>query len=397
MSRSELENFIITKEQELDNLRSAIANGENVPFSKLVKIEDEIEDAESELEQLAELERDDNSGSNLENARTREKIKEYEIDEQDVLEANRIKEEQEKDLEEVQTQEEQEQQENEEALTEELENTDDSSPKFTLAQWENRTGINIVPDDYIRQKYSKDLTEEQFKEILKNENVPKIIQEPGLAENYLKTPEDWASVKTSKSAIDQAIRSGNFPTEVNEESYILLEYNKDKIMDEHEDRNEDGYGKIDEEDIYGKASKGSGAEKEIKDSNGSGFEEEIKDSAETKDDDIKANENAQESIIEQIAKNYLKIKGVEANIAMASQIVGMAKSMGYMDMSTIDIEQLAPLIDSNLDSLSDDTAKSDFDKISRNMVHDLEHPELEEEHEINEEEQMPGIPRKIQY
>ncbi len=385
MSRSELENFIITKEQELDNLRAAIANGEDVSFSKLVEVEEEIEDAESELEQLAELERDDNSGSNLENARTREKIKEYEIDEQDVLEANRIKEEQEKDLEEVQKQEEQEQQENEEALTEELENTDDSSLKFTLAQWENRTGINIVPDDYIRQKYSKDLTEEQFKEILKNENVPKIIQEPGLAENYLKTPEDWASVKTSKSAIDQAIKSGNFPTEVNEESYILLEYNQDKIMDEHEDRNDDGYGKIDEEDIYGKASKGSG------------FEEEIKDSSETKNEDIEANENAQESIINQIAEEYLTIQGVNAAVVLVPQLVEMAESMGYMDMSTIDIEQLAPLIDSNLDSLSDDTTKSDFDKISRNMVHDLEHPELEEEHEINEEEQMPGMPRKIQY
>lgn len=385
MSRSELENFIITKEQELDNLRAAIANGEDVSFSKLVEVEEEIEDAESELEQLAELERDDNSGSNLENARTREKIKEYEIDEQDVLEANRIKEEQEKDLEEVQKQEEQEQQENEEALTEELENTDDSSLKFTLAQWENRTGINIVPDDYIRQKYSKDLTEEQFKEILKNENVPKIIQEPGLAENYLKTPEDWASVKTSKSAIDQAIKSGNFPTEVNEESYILLEYNQDKIMDEHEDRNDDGYGKIDEEDIYGKASKGSG------------FEEEIKDSSETKNEDIEANENAQESIINQIAEEYLTIQGVNAAVVLVPQLVEMAESMGYMDMSTIDIEQLAPLIDSNLDSLSDDTTKSDFDKISRNMVHDLEHPELEEEHEINEEEQMPGMLRKIQY
>lgn len=385
MSRSELENFIITKEQELDNLRAAIANGEDVSFSKLVEVEEEIEEAESELEQLAELERDDNSGSNLENARTREKIKEYEIDEQDVLEANRIKEEQEKDLEEVQKQEEQEQQENEEALTEELENTDDSSLKFTLAQWENRTGINIVPDDYIRQKYSKDLTEEQFKEILKNENVPKIIQEPGLAENYLKTPEDWASVKTSKSAIDQAIKSGNFPTEVNEESYILLEYNQDKIMDEHEDRNDDGYGKIDEEDIYGKASKGSG------------FEEEIKDSSETKNEDIEANENAQESIINQIAEEYLTIQGVNAAVVLVPQLVEMAESMGYMDMSTIDIEQLAPLIDSNLDSLSDDTTKSDFDKISRNMVHDLEHPELEEEHEINEEEQMPGMPRKIQY
>lgn len=385
MSRSELENFIITKEQELDNLRAAIANGEDVSFSKLVEIEDEIEDAESELEQLAELERDDNSGSNLENARTREKIKEYENDEQDVLEANRIKEEQEKDLEEIQKQEEQEQQENEEALAEELENTDDSSPKYTLTQWENRTGINIVPDDYIRQKYSKDLTEEQFKEILQNENVPKIIQEPGLAENYLKTPEDWASVKTSKSAIDQAIRSGNFPTEVNEESYILLEYNKDKIMDEHEDRNEDGYGKIDEEDIYGKAS------------NGSGFEEEIKDSSETKDEDIKANEKAQESIINQIAEEYLTIQGVNAAVVLAPQLVEIAESMGYMDMANIDIEQLAPLIDSNLDSLSDDITKGDFDKISRNMVHDLEHPELEEEHEINEEEQMPGMPRKIQY
>lgn len=99
MSRSELENFIITKEQELDNLRTSIANGEDVPFSKLVNLEEEIENAESELEKLAELERDDNSGSNLENARTREKVKEYEIDNEDELEANRIRDEQEKALE----------------------------------------------------------------------------------------------------------------------------------------------------------------------------------------------------------------------------------------------------------------------------------------------------------
>lgn len=379
MSRSELENFIITKEQELDNLRTSIANGEDVPFSKLVDLEEEIENAESELEKLAELERDDNSGSNLENARTREKVKEYEIDNENELEANRVREEQEKTLEETQKQEEKEEQ-NE---VEELENTDDSSPKFTLTQWENKTGIDIVPDDYIRQKYSKELTEEEFKQILQNENVPKIIQEPGLAEEYLKTPEDWNSVKTSKSAIDQAIKSGNFPTEVNEKSYILLEYNKDKIMDEHEDKDDDGYGKIDEEDIYGK------------NQNGSGFEEEITDSFETKVEDEK---EVQDSIIEQIAKDYMKIKGAEATIAMADQVVQMAMSMGYMNTQNIEtaMAQVAPLVASVITQENEEIPKSDFDKISRGLSYDLEHPYQEEEHEIEEEEPMPGMPRKIQ-
>lgn len=382
MSRSELENFIITKEQELDDLRTAIANGENVPFSKLVEIEEEIEDAESELEKLAELERDDNSGSNLENARTREKVKEYEIDNEDELEANRIREEQEKALEETRKEEEKEEQEQEKNEAAELENSEDSSPRFTLTQWENKTGIDIVPDDYIRQKYSKELTEEEFKQILQNENVTKIIQEPGLAEEYLKTSEDWASVKTSKSAIDQAIRSGNFPTEVNEESYILLEYNKDKIMDEHEDRNDEGYGKIDEEDIYGN------------ETNDSDFEEEIKDSSETREEDEK---EVQDSIIEQVAKDYMKVKGAEATIAMTDQVVEMAKSMGYVNAPNIETleAQVAPLVASVITQENEEIPKSDFDKISRGMSYDLEHPYQEEEHEM-EEEPMPGMPRKIQ-
>lgn len=382
MSRSELQNFIITKEQELDDLRKAIANGEDVPFSKLVKIEDEIEDAESELEKLAELERDDNSGSNLENARTRVKVKEYEIDNEGELEANRIHEEQEKTLEETRKEEEKKEKQ-EKSGNEELETQDDSSPKFTLTQWENKTGINIVPDDYIRQKYSKELTEKEFKQILQNENVPKIIQEPGLAEQYLKTPEDWASVKTSKSAIDQAVRSGNFPAEVNEESYILLEYNKDKIMDEHENRNEEGYSKIDEEDIYGK------------NSNGSGFEEEIKDSSETIEEEEK---EVQDSIIGQVTKEYMKIKGAEATVAMANQVVQMAMSMGYMNTQNIEtaMAQVVPLAASAISQENEEIPKNDFDKISRGLSYDLEHPYQEEEHEIEEEEPMPGMPRKIQ-
>lgn len=383
VSRSELQNFIITKEQELDDLRTAIANGENVPFSKLVEIEDEIEDAESELEKLAELERDDNSGSNLENARTRVKVKEYEIDNEGELEANRIREEQEKTLEETRKEEEKKE-EQEKNGNEELETQDDSSPKFTLTQWENKTGINIVPDDYIRQKYSKELTEEEFKQILQNENVPKIIQEPGLAEQYLKTPEDWASVKTSKSAIDQAVRSGNFPTEVSEESYILLEYNKDKIMDEHENKDEEGYGKIDEEDIYGK------------ETNNSGFEEEIKAPPEAIEEDEK---EVQDSIIEQVAKEYMKIKGAEATVVMTDQVAQMAMSMGYMNAQNIvamGAAQVVPLVASAISQENEEIPKSDFDKISRGLSYDLEHPYQEEEHEIEEEEPMPGMPRKIQ-
>lgn len=379
MSRSELQNFIITKEQELDDLRKAIANGEDVPFSKLANLEDEIEDAESELEKLAELERDDNSGSNLENARDREEIKEIEIDNENELEAIRLREEQEKALEETQNQ---KQEKEEQSQIEGLENIDDSSPKFTLSQWESKTGIDIVPDDYIRQKYSKELTEEEFKQILQNENVPKIIQEPGLADEYLKTSEDWDSVKTSKSAIDQAIRSGNFPMEVNEESYILLEYNKDKIMDEHEDKDDEGYGKIDEEDIYGK------------EANNSEFEEEIEDPYETKEKDEK---EVQDSIIEQVAKEYMKIKGTEATIVMTDQVVQMAMSMGYMNTQNIEtvMSQVAPLVASAISQENEEIPKSDFDKISRGMSYDLEHPYQEEENEI-EEELTPGMPKKIQ-
>lgn len=49
MLHSELENFIFSKTRELQDLQKAISMGEDVEIGKLVKLQNEINDAESEL------------------------------------------------------------------------------------------------------------------------------------------------------------------------------------------------------------------------------------------------------------------------------------------------------------------------------------------------------------
>lgn len=118
--------------------------------------------------------------------------------------------------------------------------------KLTLTDWQRRAGIEIVPDDYIRFKNSKFLTEQEFRDILQYENVPKIVREPGSAEKFLKTQDDWNSMRTSMDTLKQAIRRGDFPKEVDDNDYILLQYSKDEIRDET------GDGRIGWEDIDAK-------------------------------------------------------------------------------------------------------------------------------------------------
>ena len=57
-------------------------------------------------------------------------------------------------------------------------------------------------------------------EVLDKENVPKIIREPGRAESFLKSDEDWRAVETSDSSLREAIEAGNIPTNVDNDDYI---------------------------------------------------------------------------------------------------------------------------------------------------------------------------------
>ncbi len=123
--------------------------------------------------------------------------------------------------------------------------------KLTIAEWEKKSGIRALSWGGLEnKKYS----EEEFRcEVLGQSDRVYLIQDPSSAESFMKDNEaGWKSVMTSKSTIDMAIRSNNFPIDdINDDSYILMPNNK-KI----EDRDNDG--DIDKNDIYGRQPKDIG-------------------------------------------------------------------------------------------------------------------------------------------
>ena len=88
-------------------------------------------------------------------------------------------------------------------------------------------------------------------EVLDKENVPKIIREPGRAESFLKSNEDWRAVETSDSTLRAAIDSGGIPTNIDNDDYIKRQYGDGKadVRDNDKDPKQDGYGKIDRDDV----------------------------------------------------------------------------------------------------------------------------------------------------
>lgn len=371
MTRQELQDFIKSKEDELAELRILSANGEDIPLGKIHELEDEIEEAESELEKIAELEGDYDSGTNLSNA-----IEEHEEDLDDVEPSqpddgeellNHIQQkEQEKELDE-EIDETKEAQELDENLEQEI-SIDDGKARYTLTAWQIKTGIEIVPDDYIRRKYDKYLTEEDFKDILANENVPKIIQEPGSAEKYLKSAEDWDSVRTSKSALEQAILSGNFPVDVNDESYILLQYDKDTIRDYDNDKDDPSYAVIDKKDIYGTIDEEQSYEEE---------EKEVEEATEKEDN----------AIVGELAKSYINGKlAVKAKDALE-----LAKKVVVAAVLEAQGPMVASVVGKGIDVV-EKVGKAAFEKIHGTMGHDVEHPEIEEPGEEIETDDFGEIP-----
>ena len=134
---------------------------------------------------------------------------------------------------------------------EEIEPQNDGERRLTLLDWQKESGVELLPDDAIKKKYDKFLTREEFMAILDTENVPKIIREPGRAESFLKSDEDWRAVETSDSSLREAIESGNIPTNVDNDDYIKRQYGDGKadVRDNDNNPNQDGYGKIDKDDV----------------------------------------------------------------------------------------------------------------------------------------------------
>ena len=353
MTRQELSNFIKTKEAELDELRTASANGEVVDFGKMSRIEVEIEDANNELEKMAELEGEYESGSNLAKAQ-----QEYE-DQEDDIEESQIQ-----DIREIQIEEEQKQDKGEFTLT--------------ITDWQIKTGIEIIPDEYIKQRYDKYLTEEEFKDILANENVPKIIKEPGKAEVFLKTPEDWESVRTSMSSLEEAIRNNNFPIDVNDQSYILLQYDKDKIRDEHKDKDENGYAQIDDEDIHG-ISENDDARENVEE------EQRLEEEANSQDET-----GTLWNKIKIGLKNGMKIVAAKEMLEAAKDIATIA--------GVVSPEVKVAAVALSVIEKGAEVGKQAFDKISNELNRDLNNPnplEANEQEQDIEEEPLPGFDRKI--
>lgn len=388
-SIAELEHDIRTLEEKLSELTSA----EEPNFGEITKLQDLLDEKENALEELT-TEMAQNSGVDFEKAQKDEienqdyeeeervrqeeetkRIQEIEMEEREKEELAAREEEEKEELEREQEKEQEQEQEQEQEIS------SDGETRHTLTDWQLKTGIDIIPDEYIQQKYGKHLTEQEFKDILRNENVPKVIKEPGAAENYLKSADDWDNVRTSISALEQAIRSGNFPVDVNDASYILLEYDKDTIQDEHEDKDEDGYGKIDEEDIYGAIDQEEREKEE---------EKKLRDYIEQDAE----NDSLLSELQAYVLKGMLAVRA-KAALELAKEAMKEIGSASIKSMSAA-----APLVASLAARGCDfavDVGKSAFEKIKRTLENDLENPVPPLENDMDEKEEewepQPGMPR----
>ena len=121
----------------------------------------------------------------------------------------------------------------------------------TFEQWEEYSGVRIIPDEVIREQYDKYLTREEFLTILNNEFAPKVVVESGKAEKFLKSPEEWACLRTNAEVLQDVIdkNGGKLPVDVNQESYILVSKSNDIVRDKDND------GEFDKEDVVAQDNK----------------------------------------------------------------------------------------------------------------------------------------------
>lgn len=343
LSRTELEKKMCGLEAQIDDLRNAAANGNEINLGEIEKLQSELDLLN---EELSEMERNDGGIA----PKTEDEINEItNNDEKDELEKARKQEEQEKN-EKEKMEKEHEQQENDEQKDqekkekeekelpkdkdEEVAPQNDGERRLTLLDWQKESGVELLPDDAIKKKYDKFLTREEFMEVLDKENVPKIIREPGRAESFLKSDEDWRAVETSDSSLREAIEAGNIPTNVDNDDYIKRQYGDGRadVRDNDENPNQDGYGKIDKDDVN-EAVGHEDDEKEVEDEKA-----------------VNAKENNEEK--EEEKENV----SAELGAAMIDEVIG-------------------------------DVSKSEVDKVSGTLSYMMRNPLKELENEINEREE----------
>lgn len=243
LSRSELEKKIGGLEAQIAELQNAALKGNEINLDEIAKLQNELELLNDELDEMTR------SDGDVE-PKTKVKIKEYTIDDDKENMEQNVREQE--NVEQEKTEKEREQQDEMIENDQEVEPQEDGERRLTLLDWQKESGVELLPDDAIKKKYDKFLTREEFMAILDTENVPKIIREPGRAESFLKSDEDWRAVETSDSSLREAINAGNIPIDVDNDDYIKRQYGdgkEDNIIDNTEEKNEDGYGKIDEDDI----------------------------------------------------------------------------------------------------------------------------------------------------
>lgn len=369
-SIAELEHDIRTLEEQLaDILKADVPN-----LSEKYRIEDLINEKKDALEKLT-VETAQNSRTDFKQAKeTKEEIIEVyqtEITQQ----SEEIKTDQDKQMF-KQNEEEAANKSTEVADNQELQN--DDGQKFTLVDWQIKTGIDIIPDEYIKKRYDKHITEAEFKEILSTENVPKIVKEPGKAEMYLKTPEDWESVRTSVSALKNAVENGNFPRDVYDESYILLQYDKDKIYDNDKEPENDGYGKIDEDDIFGRADSDD-------------FRQEVREEEDLEEETDKQDDSGG---LWQMAKKGLK-SGIKAMLVKDAieQLSSIMQIDGYENVSS-DLTTLVEDIIAGGASIGMHDLKEIISNINNALNKPQEIDYNNDIYETIEEEPQPGFPRR---
>lgn len=255
LSRTELEKKIGGLEKQIAELQEVALNGNEVNLGEISKLQDELDLLNEELDEMARNDGDIEPKTKIqikEYTIEAEKDEEYEDNAQKAREQEEMEivaKEQEEKEQETKEQEEKEQDEKEQSKDVEKEDKGNGERSLTLLDWQKESGIELLPDDEIKQKYDKFLTREEFMSILDNENVPKLIRESGRAESFLKSNEEWKAVETSDSVLREAVDNGNIPVEVDDEAYIKRQYDDSEIRDNDERSNEDGYGKIDEKDI----------------------------------------------------------------------------------------------------------------------------------------------------
>ena len=263
LSRTELEKKIGGVEAQIDDLRNAAANGNEVNLGEIEKLQNELDLLNEELDEMKrndggiapKTEDEINELTNNDEKEELERARKQ--DEQEKNEREKIEKEHEQQESDEQKEQEKKEKEGKEAkeLTkdkeEEVAPQNDGERRLTLLDWQKESGVELLPDDAIKKKYDKFLTREEFMEVLDKENVPKIIREPGRAESFLKSDADWRAVETSDSSLREAVESGNIPTNVDNDDYIKRQYGDERadVRDNDVDPSQDGYGKIDKDDV----------------------------------------------------------------------------------------------------------------------------------------------------